>query len=304
MQLAEVLGLHSNWSREELRMTIESGVTLPDSTEPLRLRATPIGDDYDITEADLDAYFEKWDEVEPGRWPSAGVRRTLLVEANHRCGICKERGPIDFHHILEYSRLRHYDTRHMIAICPTCHRLCTTGKIDRKAQQGYKRSLTRLATGPMYLTTENAATRFSWDDLREVLEALHGSLHAEDSKGESRFDFSDVEIQKKNDLNNLGAEAFEDMLSEDEPFFGKIDAFLHSPANQELSKLYFELVDEMRRKIIADRDQFDRFEHVLERMADVAVVAYPDRLKGGKRRVLRTLLSFMYLNCDIGRKLG
>jgi len=60
-------------------------------------------------------------------------------------------------------------------------------------------------------------------------------------------------------------------------------------------------VDEIRSKIAANRDESENFEYFLSTFADVAVKDL-DNGRGKNRRTLNILMSFMYVNCDIGRK--
>jgi hypothetical protein len=300
MTLSEAVNLLGKWSREELLTVLREGVALPSSGKIVRINATKVGRDYDISESSLDAFISAFEKEEPGRWPPTAVRRELLVEAGHRCAICEDSAPLQYHHIVEFNRVRHYDTRHMLAICGTCHHKCTIGIIDRPSQRAYKQKLSQLSAGPMYLTVDGPA-RFSWDDLRDVVDALHTTLRVTNESGNSRYDFTDVDLDEKNILNNLDEEYFEEMRHADEPYFGRIRQFLENPANSEIVDQYYDIVDELRRKIVTDRKMFGGFEQVLTRFADVAVQNTSDGLRG-KRRALRIMLSFMYFNCDIGRK--
>ena len=301
MNLNEAVNLLGKWDRDTLITIIRDGIELPSTKQVVRLRATAMGSDFDITDDALDEYIDLWDQEEPGgRWPKVAIRRALLLEAGFKCVLCSVPAPLQFHHIIEYSQFRHYDTRYMIAICGTCHTRCGLGQIDRKTQQEAKRKARQLSAGPEYLTTVEAASRFSWDDLSEVLEALHATLQANPQTGESRFDFSDVDIEEKNRLNDLGEDYFAIMRDTDEPYFGRIQDFLKNPASSAAVKKYHEIVDELRRKIATDRARFESFESVLMRFGEVAVAGHPAIRE--KRKALRTLLSFMYFNCDIGKK--
>lgn len=310
MNLNEALHLLAKWSREELQRVITDGVELPRSRRVVRIAATRVGEDYDISDQSLQDFLAVFEAEEPGRWPPVAVRRALLVEAGHRCAICEDSAPAQFHHIVEFNRLGHHDRRHMIAICGTCHHKCTIGMIDRRSQEQYKEKLNGAGTtsgvtavapsGPVHLTLE-APARFSWDDLKDVIGALHGSLHASSQPGESRFDFFDVTLEEKNAINGLGPAYFAEMRTAHEPYFGRIRDFLRNPVNQEVVAQYHEVVDELRTKIAVDRAQFGSFEQVLTRFADVAVHNAPGGLRG-QRRALNILLSFMYFNCDVGRK--
>lgn len=292
--------------REEVKTAIKDGIQLPQSKKLCKLEAHTINEEYDIDEDKLDEFIKSFEAEEPGRHPPTAVCRELLVEARHRCAICEEQGPIEYHHIIEFSTLKHYDTKHMLALCPTCHAKCTFGEIDQKAQRLYKEKL-KQNNGGNSLTKrtsfldENGPVHFSWEDLKELITALHGTITSSQHSDASKYDYTNIDIQSKNRLNNLGEDYFQIIVSEHEPFFHIILEFLNNPINSDVANLYYEVIDELRTKIAADRERWDRFEHILVRFADAATQNDPGRFKG-KRRVLNILLSFMYVNCDIGRK--
>jgi hypothetical protein len=132
---------------ERVQTLVDQGLKLLRSGEVVRLVFTRDGGAVEISEEAFDAFAAKCDAEEPGRWPPAGVRRKLLVEARHLCAICLGGPPLQFHHMLEWAEIKHHDARHMLALCPTCHARCTNGFIDHKAQVDYKKRLTQaLAT--------------------------------------------------------------------------------------------------------------------------------------------------------------
>jgi hypothetical protein len=292
-------------NRDTIKIAISDGIELPLSKIITKLAATKIGDEYEIEEIELNTFIKAFDDEEPGRHPPAQVRRELLVEATHRCAICKRDEPIEFHHIVEFSQIKHYDTRQMIAICRNCHARCGLGEIDRKSQREYKTKLTNGSVNENYkegFISVNEPIRFSWDDLKDLITTFHIAINFDGkATSESKYDFSGTEIEEKNRLNKLGEEYFAIMKAEYEPYFSEVFNFLKSPINSEISELYYEIVDELRQKIAANRDKFDRFEQVLIEFGDAAFVACKEQIKG-KRRVLNVLLSFMYFECDIGRK--
>ena len=307
MDIKDAMGL-LQMRREEVIDAIEKGISLP-SGEVVRLDATQLPTEkrervFDITETDLDTFISAFEAEEPGRHPPADVRRTLLVEALHKCGICRQEAPrFDFHHIVEFARLRHHDPKHMISICTMCHVKCGNGDIDQKAQRAYKLKLSRGMTdrGSDPLFGDGGPIRFNWDDLRDVIVALGDILNAKASQGESRFDFSLVELEKKNELNRLGEEYFAMMRDHHEPHFHRIDEFLKNPMNSETTNLYHQLVDELRSQVAAGAKNFDSFERLLNHLRLTAIELGKEELKD-KRAVLNVLLSYMYFNCDIGRK--
>jgi len=303
MNLNEALKL-LQLRREQVVAAIDMGIELPVSKDMAFLVAVPIGTDYDIDEASLDSFISRFHNEQPGRHPPVAVRRQLLVESKHRCGVCGEPAPMQFHHIVDFAKIGHYDPQHMLALCPTCHAYCTNGFIDSKSQYMYKNQLASHQSNGNGMTFADSvgSANFSWSDLRQVISLLHTSVISSPiPKGESRYDFSAIDLQHKNELNNLGAEYFEQVIVEHhEPYFHRIDSFLKKPVNQEIAELYHQVVDELRSKIAANRSQFDRFEYFFIAFGDAAV----NKPVGItlNRRALNVLLSYMYVTCSIGRK--
>ncbi len=129
-------------SKEQLKEIIETGAKLPKSGDVVKLAAKMSDGEYMVEDADLDAYIKRFEDEEPGRNPPVAVRRTLLVEANHRCAICRQPvARIQFHHILEWEKVKHHDPKHMMAVCGLCHDDCGIGRIDKDSQWRYKAKL-------------------------------------------------------------------------------------------------------------------------------------------------------------------
>jgi len=298
-EVAELLKM----KREEVKIAIDEGVALPKSGEIICLKAHQINKQYDIDELDLDEFIDRFHQEEPGRHPPVKVRRELLVEARHSCAICGETTPIEYHHIIEFSKLGHYDSRHMLALCPTHHAMCTLGRIDTQEQYEYKRRLTQLkviGNGSNFIYSIGPAN-FSWDDLRQIIIALHDEVVNRDREGNSKYDFSEIDIQKKNELNRLSLEYYNTVVVIHEPYFTRIMNFLKNPVNATIVNLYYEVVDEIRAKIALSRDDYERFEFFLNTFADIAVKDIENG-RSQSRRTINILMSFMYINCDIGRK--
>lgn len=144
-------------------------------------------------------------------------------------------------------------------------------------------------------------TRFSFSDLEEIIRALHETIISTDPTAESRFDRTITDLNQKNKLNRMNHDYFEDMVEKDDPYSAAIQRFLSHPANQDVTFAYHEIVDELRRKILLRRDKFGGFEEILQALYDAVIEHSSDDMKG-KRQVLNVVLSYMYLQCDIGQK--
>jgi len=129
-------------SREKIAEIINDGVPLPISKTVIRLEVTRVGDTNSISDEQIDTFIAAFEAEDPGRNPPIAVRRALLTEANHRCGICRRPvARLSFHHLLEWEKVKHHDPKHMLAVCGTCHDNCTIGVIDKKCQEIYKAKL-------------------------------------------------------------------------------------------------------------------------------------------------------------------
>lgn len=294
-------------TRDEVKVAINDGIELPISRKITRLATVKIADEWDIDDAELDAFILAFENEEPSRHPPVAVARALLVEARYACLICLRESPLEFHHLIEWSKIKHYDVQHMMAICPTCHTKCTRGDIDRTAQKQFKHKVVRSIgrDSSSYLTEtfldDSGPIRFSWDDLRSLIGAFHGVIAPKNSGGISKYDFDYIDLEQKNRMNNLGSEYFDTIKTQYEPYFGEIFDFLKDPRNEPIQGLYHEIVDELRLKIAAQREKFGRFEDIILGVAEAVMRNEPDRFRGS-RRIMYMLLCFMYVNCDIGKK--
>ena len=305
MNLAEVAGL-LGLRREQVKTAITEGIALPVSGNVVTLQAVAAGTDYDITEESLDQFISRFHEEEPGKHPPVAVRRELLVESGHRCAVCGTVDPLHYHHMIEFAKVGHYDPTHMLVVCGNCHGRCTAGTIDYKSQRKYKEvpwirqqgdSDDRSAHGPVM---DADSMRFSWNDLRDIITAFHDVVRP-DQPGDSRYDLTAVDMEAKNTANRMNADYFEIMREHHEPYFHRIREFLGNPVNEQIVRLYHEVVDELRAEIATEQQQVEDFAVILRRLYSAAVANSPDGLRK-RRRVLNILLSFMYFNCDIGRK--
>src|SRR5262245_16961752 len=123
------------WRSTSVRLAIEVGIRLPKSGRRQHLAATRISENFEILREHLDEFLTAFEQEEPGRHPPVGVRQQLLVDSGHRCAICGLVAPLQFHHIIEFSELRHHDPEHMLAVCGVCHDRIGLGEIDAVSQR-------------------------------------------------------------------------------------------------------------------------------------------------------------------------
>ncbi len=75
------------------------------------------------------------------------VKRSVLVEAGHRCAIptCRQT-PVEIAHIEPFTQVKKHEFPNLIALCPTCHTRYDQEEIDRKAMRQYKANLGLLTS--------------------------------------------------------------------------------------------------------------------------------------------------------------
>lgn len=141
---------------------------------------------------------------------------------------------------------------------------------------------------------------FDESDLRDVIVFLHKQIKEGGTISiQSGFEYPGLD--KKNELNKLSKNYFDDVVKKSMGDFDKIRLFLSDSINQDIEEIYADAVSELNAKIALKREQFYEFEQILETCYDNIVRDNAEILKG-KKKLVRTLLHYMYCNCDIGIK--
>ncbi len=136
-------------SRDSVLNAINNGIALPKSCKNVKLECDWIDKQPEISDDQYNEFVNQFESEEPGRRPPAAVCRELRVEASFACAVCRREGPLQFHHLIEWSKLKHHDPNEMLSICGTCHDRCGNGEIDRKAQKMIKALVRKRSTyGP------------------------------------------------------------------------------------------------------------------------------------------------------------
>jgi len=141
---------------------------------------------------------------------------------------------------------------------------------------------------------------FDESDLKEIIIAVHEVISKKDNLN-NIVDFSKIDLEEKNKLNNLSKDYFEESIKPDFDNFGKIDNFLSSPINTQIKDLYDDAVSELRAKIALRRYDYIEFGDLLEEFYNYVINNNKEELKS-KKRLVRMLLNYMYCQCDIGKK--
>ncbi len=70
------------------------------------------------------------------------LKRSILIEAGHRCAIptCRQT-PVELAHIIPWSTVKEHTYENLIALCPICHTRFDRGDIDKISIQQYKANL-------------------------------------------------------------------------------------------------------------------------------------------------------------------
>lgn len=137
------------------------------------------------------------------------------------------------------------------------------------------------------------------DDLAEVVQAL---ARQKDGVSELLDDppTGRVTYEKKNQLNNMSVDYAKAQRKKYLKETAQIRAFLAAPENFELLRTYESVVDEFQLKIIAKRKNYQSFDDVMEYMVDLLFNRDPVLRQHAHKRLTRTVLFYMYWNCDIG----
>jgi len=70
------------------------------------------------------------------------IKRRILIEAGYRCAVPTCRFPIaENAHIVSWADSKNHSYENLIALCPNCHTMYDSGKIDQTAIIAYKKKL-------------------------------------------------------------------------------------------------------------------------------------------------------------------
>lgn len=142
---------------------------------------------------------------------------------------------------------------------------------------------------------------FYEEDIKETIVFFHKNINS--FKDIPFPDNKAVILEKKNILNNLSKEYFENIKRDYLPFFGKIRDFLQNPKNHEYVDMYNSTVLELKSIVAAIRPQCIKFDTIFPLLYGRLIDTY-NHDKGFMRirSKVYLFLHFMYYNCDIGIK--
>ncbi|MCL2245655.1 MAG: hypothetical protein FWC10_00865 [Lentimicrobiaceae bacterium] len=141
---------------------------------------------------------------------------------------------------------------------------------------------------------------FDESDLKELIIEIHKAIK-QSTPATHCVDFTKIDLEEKNRLNQLSQSYFNEVIKKDFDNFNLIETFLSSPINASLKDLYDDTISELNAKITLRRNEFAEFENMLDYFYNYVISNDLNSFKY-KKRLLRTLLNYMYCNCDIGKK--
>ncbi len=144
---------------------------------------------------------------------------------------------------------------------------------------------------------------FYEQDLQEIVVAFSEAKISKENLRAMQNDFTIIPIEKKNKLNSLGKEYFDNVLKKSYSDFEKIKSFLTDPKNEEYKKKFDNTVCDLQAKIFLNRDEFHAFEGIIEYLYDYMLDSKKPKLLSN-RPLLRIFLHYMYANCFIGKRVS
>lgn len=135
---------------------------------------------------------------------------------------------------------------------------------------------------------------FDENDLKEII----NSFSKIDKKKGNLPEIPERDIDKKNQLNNLSKEYFNNAIKKNLIYLDQIREFLMDPINTEYLNKYENTIDDINEEIIVHRDDFDKFDMIFSYLYKFIIENNPEL--NNNRNLVRLFLHYMYYNCDIG----
>ena len=135
---------------------------------------------------------------------------------------------------------------------------------------------------------------FDENDLKEII----NSFSKIDKKKGNLPEIPERDIEKKNQLNNLSKEYFNNSIKKNLIYLDQIREFLMDPINSEYLNKYENTIDDINEEIIVHRDDFDKFDMIFNYLYKFIIDNNPEL--SNNRNLVRLFLHYMYYNCDIG----
>ncbi len=135
------------------------------------------------------------------------------------------------------------------------------------------------------------------EELAEVVEALADQMITAEINLED-VPTDRVSYENKNVINNMSAKYAKKLRQNYLKETHQIKEFLSNPENTNILSKYLSAVEEFQLKVIAKRRDFQLFDDVMNYLFDLLFKRDP--ILGRNRRLTRSVLFYMYWNCDLG----
>jgi hypothetical protein len=172
-------------------------------------------------------------------------------------------------------------------------------EIEGQGNKGAGRDYIDNRSYAVYEMGNSNILRFFDEEIKDVIKEFAKIAQVEVGLN---YDFERITAEKKNEMNNLPAEYFEEIiLNESISYFQQIEDFLKSPINQEYLKMYQNTVYDLNNKIAIHINIYSDFGFVFNELFEHIFNNNKDELKSD-RRLIWVMLHYMYWKCDIGRE--
>ncbi|MFN0130722.1 MAG: ABC-three component system protein [Verrucomicrobiales bacterium] len=143
--------------------------------------------------------------------------------------------------------------------------------------------------------------QFVPEDLRDVILALHAHRQSLSIAFDSEHDFRDYPgLPAKNTVNGLTPRYDAYIKDDSMPHFRDVEGFLKNPRNEGLKEQYHTVANELKGQLLIHRDHFSTFDEALEALYILILERSPE--VRAVRRLVKILIHYMYVNCEIGQK--
>lgn len=145
------------------------------------------------------------------------------------------------------------------------------------------------------LSPVNMPLRVSPDEIAEVILKISNN---NDSFKEAFESIPErVDLSSKNKANNLSSQ-YSSSIEKHIKDFACIKNFLGDPQNKSFQDMYVNSSEEFNAAIIAKRNDFQKYDDVLQMVISLLIGRDSDLSKN--RRLTRLIIYYMYWNCDLG----
>lgn len=137
------------------------------------------------------------------------------------------------------------------------------------------------------------------DDLAEVIQAF-ASQASSIIKNSADNDIKRTSYERKNQLNNMTEKYSSELKRRYLKDVNEIESFLSAAENSELRERYDLATEEFCLNIIAKRKDYQTFDEIMNHLSQLLVDRDPILKQAKYKRLVNTMLFFMYWSCDIG----